>query len=55
MIISIYSIINIMRDRFKRSVIMGGFYFFGLLALAFITGISLVAFGIKMIYKFVVK
>ncbi len=34
---------------------MEGFYFFGLLAVSFIVGISLVAFGIKLVYKFVVK
>lgn len=32
---------------------MGGFYFFGLLAASFIAGISLVAAGIQMVYKFI--
>lgn len=54
-IITIYGIINIMRNPFKGSVNIGGFYFFGLLALAFILGIGLVVFGIKMIYKFIVR
>lgn len=34
---------------------MEGFYFFGLLALAFVAGIGLVAFGIKLVYKLLVR
>lgn len=34
---------------------MEGLYFFGLLALAFVVGIGLVTFGIKLVYKLLVR